>query len=161
MQLRERDELFQLHKECDAARKLYKELELQLTTHLITYRNSVVTAKLQEDYQKYAGEEPLKVFCVSNPIYENNRDKPIGSSLPLLELSGIIDLRRHCVGVVADSHLRATVEYIKVEIPSFVSSVELWTQAGSENGSAEKKDMILKAVAAVQQELDKVSSITT
>ena len=155
----ERDDLVELHRERESSRKLYKDYERQLKTHLITTRNSKVTTKLRERYQTDAAGESLRVFCISNTIYWGNRNEPIRYSLPLLELSGIIYLRRHCVGIVADSHLRATIQYIKEEIPALLGAVELWTQAGSGSGSAERKEMILKAVAAVKRKLGRVSAI--
>lgn len=156
----EKDELVELHRERDTARKHYKDLDRQLKTHLINFRNSKVTTELRKRYQPDTAGESLKVFCVSNTMYWDNRNNPIRSSLPLLELSGIFDLRRHCIGIVADSHLQATTKYIKDDIPALLSSVELWTQAGSGNGSAEKKEVILKAVEDVQRQLNQVRSTT-
>ena len=91
-------------------------------------------------------------------MYSKERDKPAQKALPFLNLSGILELRRHCIGIVADSHLRATTEYIRDEIPAFLGSVELWVQAGSGDVNAERKQQILNAVSAIQRELGEASS---
>jgi hypothetical protein len=93
-------------------------------------------------------------------MYEDNRQAPAEEALPFLQLSGIPALRRHCIGIVADSHLQATVEYITNEVPAFVGSVELWLQAGSGTASVERKEKILSAVNAIQARLDKARRST-
>jgi hypothetical protein len=90
-------------------------------------------------------------------MYWEMRNQPAQHALPFLNLSGIIGLRRHCIGIVAESHLRATTEYIRDEIPAFLGSVELWVQAGAGNATAERRQHILNTVSAVQEELNKVS----
>lgn len=111
--------------------------------------------------KRYSTYPDLQIFCVSNTIYSQERDKPVQKSLPFLNLSGILELRRYCIGIVAESHLRASTEYIKDEIPALLGSVELWIQAGSVDINAERKRQITDAVSVIQSELDGVSTPVT
>lgn len=112
---------------------------------------------LQTRYESYLGGQNLRTFCISNTMYSEERHKPAQRALPFLNLSGILELRRYCIGIVAESHLRTTIEYIKDEIPAFLGSVELWIQAGSGDASAERKQQILDTVSVIQYEMDDVS----
>jgi hypothetical protein len=129
----------------------------RLRQHIITVRNNKVSKRLRTDYRNHPAGQGLKIFCVSNSLYRDFRDKPVSVSLPSLQLSGIMELRCYCIGIVAESHLRATAEYIRDQIPALFGSVELWVQAGSRNASAERKQQILEAMSAIQHQLDKVS----
>lgn len=91
-------------------------------------------------------------------MYSKERERPAQRALPFLTLSGILELRRYCIGLVAESHLRATTEYIKDEIPALLGSIELWIQAGSGDVNAERKEKILDAVSVIQRQLDGVST---
>jgi hypothetical protein len=99
----------------------------------------------------------LRTFCISNVLYWGHREEPASTALPFLQLSGIPEVRQHCIGIVAESHLRATLEYIRNEIPAFLGSVQLWIQAGSGNANAERKQQIIDTVSAVESRLDEAS----
>ncbi|KAF1955086.1 hypothetical protein CC80DRAFT_493422 [Byssothecium circinans] len=135
-----------------------KSHEFELNRHLITVRNEHVSRRIQDEYRDHPASANIRVFCVSNNMYGDNRNSPISQARPHLDLSGIIDLRRYCVGLVAESHLRTTKAYIVDEIPAFLSSVELWLQAGSGSATAERKQQILEVVAAVHNDLDELTS---
>ncbi|ORY11257.1 hypothetical protein BCR34DRAFT_484487 [Clohesyomyces aquaticus] len=132
--------------------------QLDLQENIMTVRNNKVRAALQSEYRDRSN---IKTFCVSNTIYDEYRPKPVETALPFLRLSGIIELRQHCISIVAESHRRATTEYITNEIPALLGSMELWVQAGSGNASAERKQQILESVTAVESELDKLTYPTT
>jgi hypothetical protein len=147
-----------IQRELSGVKSSLKEHELNLQRHIITTRNRKVSSQLQRRYRNdlaLAGGN-LRTFCVSNVIYWDKRTKRVDVARPFLELSGILDLRRYCIGIVAESHLRATVEYIRDEIPALLGSIELWVQAGSGNASAEVKQQILDAVSDVQRHMDEV-----
>jgi hypothetical protein len=128
--------------------------------YIIPLRNTHVEKSLQQTYGNDEARARLNISCVSNTLYEDNRQAPAEDAQPFLQLSGIPALRRHCIGIVADSHLKATVEYITNEVPAFVGSVELWLQAGSGTASVERKEKILSAVNAIQARLDKARRST-
>lgn len=129
----------------------------RLSHHIITFRNRKVSSELKNRYRSYPGGDHLPTFCVSNTMYLQERERPAQRALPFLTLSGILELRRYCIGIVAESHLRATTEYIKDEIPALLGSIELWIQAGSGDVNAERKQRILDTVSFIQRELDGVS----
>ncbi|RYP01347.1 hypothetical protein DL765_010864 [Monosporascus sp. GIB2] len=154
----EERELLSLQQDCRKAEKSKETHEFQLLRHIVQLRNDKVSDGLREEYRNHPIARTLKTFCVSNKIYWENREKPATAASPYLKLSGILDLRRYCIGIVAESRLRATREFIKDEIPAFLGSVELWVEAGSGNASAERRQRILDAVSAVQRELDELTS---
>lgn len=155
----EERQLMRLQQDCRRAEKSRENHEFELLRHIVKLRNDKVSDRLQEEYRNHPIATTLKTFCVSNKIYWDHRDKPATAALPYLKLSGILELRRYCVGIVAESHLRATREFIKDEIPALLGSVELWVEAGSGNASAERKQQILDAVSAIHRELDEVRSL--
>lgn len=52
--------------------------------------------------------------------------KPASASKRHLELSGIMALRKYCIGMVAESHIRALNNYVKHQIPTLLGSASLW-----------------------------------
>jgi len=148
-----------LRQDCRRAKNSRENYEYELLSLIVNLRNNKVSDRLREEYRNHPIATTLKTFCVSNKIYWDNREKPATASSRYLKLSGILELRRYCIGIVAESHLRATKEFIKDEIPAFLGSVELWVEVGSGNASAERKQQILDAVSTIQQELDEVRSL--
>ncbi|KAF2178506.1 hypothetical protein K469DRAFT_695311 [Zopfia rhizophila CBS 207.26] len=83
----------------------------ELQQHIITIGNCKISDQLQRRYRNHPAGGSLKVFCVSNTTYWGKRDEHSGEALPFLHLSGILDLRRYCISIIAESHLRATKKY--------------------------------------------------
>lgn len=154
---RERErELLELQRDLIKAKKTKSEKELELKRFIVQLRNNKVSNGLRQTYRDYPIAASLQIFCVSNQIYWNNREKPRDVALPYLAFSGIIELRRYCIGIVGQSRLQAIRTFIKDDIPALVGSIELWVEVGSGSASAETKQRILDAVAAMQQEIDQV-----
>jgi hypothetical protein len=130
-----------------------------LKRFIVTLRNDKVSRDLRQQYRNHPIATSLRIFCVSNSTYWDTREKPSDIALPYLQFSGIMDLRRYCIGVVAQSRLEATRKFIKDEIPALLGSIELWVDAGSGNANAESKQKVLDVVAGMQTELDKVRSV--
>lgn len=133
--------------------------QISLQQFLINTRNDIVTRQLRRNpaYNVQPGGSSLVVFCVSNLIYRENRDKPRDESLPHLQLSGILAVRQHCVGVVAEARYRAALLYIQHKVPALLDNVRLWVEAGSGSLSAERKSAIRSAVESAERVLKKVS----
>jgi hypothetical protein len=131
----------------------------RLSHYIINIRNRDVSSHLQSLYNSDLREGNLKTFCISNTIYWQERDKPTQKALPFLNLSGIIELRRYCIGIVAESHLKETINYMKNEIPTLLNSVQIWIDASLGDANAERKQEILNTVSAIQRELDEVRSL--
>ena len=147
---------------------------------MITTRNADVIHKLRAAYQDHPVTGALQVFCVSNKLYWAHRAKPANDSKRYLELGGILHLRQYCIGIVAESYIRAVNHYTKQEIPTILGSASLWVrrsivwltrklangtsfsqvEAGSGNASAEKKQEILSAVTAIENKLQEVCATT-
>ena len=100
----------------------------------------------------------LKVFCASNVEYWENRLKLKEKALPFLLLSGILEVRRDCISIVAESQFYAATEYMKSTIPALLGSIELWVQSGSGSVAAERKEAIRNILDGIKRELDGVST---
>jgi hypothetical protein len=151
-------QLLDLQRDYRKTERIKENYDLELKRFIVKLRNDKVSRDLRQQYRNHPIATSLSIFCVSNSTYWDNRGKPSDVALPYLEFSGIIDLRRYCIGVVAQSRLEATRKFIKDEIPALLGSIELWIDAGSGNASAESKQKVLDAVASMQTELDKVRS---
>lgn len=151
-------ELLLLHGDLQTAERSRTELELELQRFIVQLRNNKVTQELRQNYCNYPAAALLRIFCVSNPVYEDHREEPIKVALPYLKSSGIIELRRYCIGIVGQNRLQAIRTFIKDDIPALIGSIELWAEAGSGNASAESKQRILDTVAAIQLSFDQVRS---
>ncbi|KAF1998022.1 hypothetical protein P154DRAFT_440141 [Amniculicola lignicola CBS 123094] len=140
------DESAELHHlERERSRVEYVTAKFSLHRFIVTLRNRTVTDKLEHDYSNHFAGRTSNVFCVSNTTYWQYRERTADLSSQALVLSGILDLRRHCIGIVAESHIRSVAEYINDSTPAFLDSVDLWVQAGSGGSSAERKQQILDA----------------
>jgi hypothetical protein len=154
----EERQLLDLQRDRRKTERTKENYDLKLKQFIVKLRNGKVSRDLRQQYRNHPIATSLSIFCVSNSTYWDNREKPSDVALPYLKFSGIIDLRRYCIGVVAQSRLEATRKFIKDEIPALLGSIELWIDAGSGNASAESKQKVLDAVAGMQTELDKVRS---
>jgi hypothetical protein len=154
----EERQLLELQRDYRKAETAKEGHDLDLQRFVVRLRNDKVSRRLREEYRNHPIATSLGIFCVSNTVYWDNREKAANMFLPYLRFSGILELRSYCIGVVAHSRLQATQKFIKDEIPALIGSVELWVEAGSGNASAESKQRVLDAVSAMQQELDKVRS---
>ncbi|OAL53048.1 hypothetical protein IQ07DRAFT_533701 [Pyrenochaeta sp. DS3sAY3a] len=156
-----REEERQLLKWEDDYRKAEKAKEghdLDFKRFIVGLRNDDVSRRLREEYRNHPIATSLGIFCVSNKIYWDHREKAAGIALPYLKLSGILKLRSYCIGVVAQSRLQASQAFIKDDLPALIGSVELWVEAGSGNASAESKKLVLDAVNAIEHELHMLTS---
>jgi hypothetical protein len=151
-------QLRDLNREYRNAKRSKEEHEFKLRSFIMQLRNDKVSSRLREEHRNYSNAATLNVFCVSNKIYWKIREKPGEVALSHLKLSGVLELRRYCIGIVAQSRHRATAKYIKDEIPALIGSVQLWVEAGAGNGSAESKQAILDAVSAIEREFEEVRS---
>lgn len=123
---------------------------------MINFRNQTISDGLKRAYGRKIPGQNLKIFCVSNTMYWDKRKLQAEKALDYLNLSGIIELRRHCIGIVAESHLRGARNYINSDLPAFLGSLELWVQGGARDVSAERRQQFLRTVSAVQQKLKEV-----
>lgn len=123
---------------------------------MICTRNEIVRQQLQERYEGQIPGDELSVFCVSNVDYWKKRDQPKDVSIDLLELSGMLEVRKYCISIVAESQLRAATLYMRRKIPALLDSLQLWVQSGSGSLTAEKKKAIRDTLDNVERILRKV-----
>ncbi|CAG9972550.1 unnamed protein product [Clonostachys byssicola] len=136
-------------------RQLEKKIEngeFELTQFLVTTRNEFVTNKLSQKYA-HRVDGLLRVFCVSNKLYNDKRNEPKDRALPYLKLSGIIDLRKHCISIVAQAQRRVVVQFINDEIPALLSKIQLWVQSGARTADQERRIAIIAALDNIEREL--------
>ncbi len=100
------------------------------------------------------------VFCVSNTTYWGHRDLPKPDSMPHLELSGLLAVRRHCISIVSDSQLRYAIRFMEDEIPAHLSAVELWVQSAAGSATPEARDAVREALERVDRALRRVSLLS-
>lgn len=95
-------------------------------------------------------------FPLSNDDYWAKRDLPRDAALPLLRLSGIIALRKHCISIVSESKYQGALKYMQHDVAALLNDIELWIQAGAPSLDMEQKQEILQAVDDVERRLKRV-----
>lgn len=116
-----------------------------------------MTESLHSHYRDTVPNSNLKVFCVSNTRYWDYRLRPLEISRPVLALSGILDVRKHCVSIVAQSQFRAASQFMRVEIPALLRSVEIWLRSGAGDITTERRLAIREVVQAIETGFHNVS----
>lgn len=114
--------------------------------------------KLNGQYENRVPCGSLRVFCVSNTDYWEHRDFPKDDALPLLQLSGILAIRKHCISMVATSQLRIATKYIRDSIPAILGDVALWVESGAKSVSAERKEALRETVNTLEARLKGVNT---
>ncbi|KAG5797244.1 hypothetical protein H9Q69_003713 [Fusarium xylarioides] len=128
--------------------------EFELKQYLITNRNQIITDSLNNTY---AGRvTPSRVFCMSNTIYWQNRTAKKSESKRHLDLSGILQVRKHCISIVANSQRRIATQYMKDQIPALLADIELWVQSGARTASEERREALCQTLDSVERRLRKI-----
>ncbi|KAF5714445.1 hypothetical protein FMUND_7407 [Fusarium mundagurra] len=127
--------------------------EFGLKRYLIANRNQIITDSLNNTY---AGRvTPSRVFCVSNKIYWQNRTAKKSEAKRHLDLSGILQVRKHCISIVANSQRRIATQYMKDQIPALLADIELWVQSGARTASEERREALCQTLDSVERRLRK------
>ncbi|TID05081.1 Nuclear GTPase SLIP-GC [Colletotrichum higginsianum] len=137
------------------AEKRLLQHQFKLKKYLIETRNTDIISKLQTQYGDAVPARTLQVFCVSNTEYWAKRSMPRDDALPSLELSCILDLRKHCLSIVADTQLEAAKQFVVNDIPALVGDVALWVQSGAGSTDAEHKRAVRETLDEVERRLKK------
>lgn len=90
-------------------------------------------------------------------MYWNKRNMSRTIAEPFLRLSGILDVRKHCIAMVANSQLRASTRYMSNDTAALLSDVQLWVQSGAGSTSAERKEAIRQTLSVIEARLRRVS----
>ncbi|KAF3807254.1 hypothetical protein GCG54_00008709 [Colletotrichum gloeosporioides] len=130
-----------------------EQRQAKLKEYLMQTRNAMVTSQLLTTYRNKVPGGNLAVFCVSNRLYWDERDKPRDVALPSLQLSGIPALRSHCLGIIADSHLSIAKSFIENDIPALLGEATLWVESGAGSARAEQKHQIRDTLNLIESRL--------
>ena len=128
----------------------------RLNKYLITTRNRHVTTALESKYKDKLPDNELKVFCVDNIMYQEHRNSPRDAALPFLLLSGILDVRKHCIAMMANTQLRSARKYINNDIPALLGGIDLWVQSGAGTLDAERREVIRDTLNVLEARLNRV-----
>lgn len=127
----------------------------RLNRFLITRRNTQVTDSLLAAWGSNA-----RVFCVSNKLYADHRFNDIEEANGYRALSGITELRRYCQSVPADAQFRATVAYIKNDVPALLGSINQWVLAGSSGITVARAELLRGVLVEAETTLGRVRSLS-
>ena len=89
--------------------------------------------------------------------YWKYRLRPLEIARPVLALSGIIEVRKHCVSIVAQSQFRASNHFMRVEIPALLRSIEMWVRSGAGDITTERRLAIRDVVHTIEAGFQNVS----
>lgn len=131
-------------------------IEFQRREFAIRTRNSHVIQELRKRPEAQARGDTLPVFCVGNKMYQEKRKLDKSVALKYLNLSGIIEARKHLVAVVGESQLRASKNFLEHNVPALLRDVELWVQSGAGSASAEEKQAVRHVLRKAERKLEKV-----
>lgn len=131
-------------------------IKFELLEYAIRTRNCHVTQDLRTEYQAQARGGKLHVFCVGNKMYQERRKLDKSVSGKYLNLSGVIEVRRHFIAAVGESQLRASKNFLEHSVPALLQDIELWVQSGAGSASAEEKQAVTRVLDKVERTLEKV-----
>lgn len=134
-------------------------IEFDRLEFAVRTRNSHAIHGLRTGYQGRLRGGPPHVFCVSNKLYQDNRNINISVSGKYLRLSGIIDLRKHLIATVGESQLRLSKNFLEHKVPALLRDVELWARSGEGSSSAEQKQAVRRLLEQVEKRVERVSSV--
>ncbi|KAF5678788.1 hypothetical protein FCIRC_6403 [Fusarium circinatum] len=147
----ERQELVEYLEDQRQASTRKQNYEFELKQYLITNRNRIITDSLNTTY----ADRVTRVFCVSNTIYWQNRTAKKSEAKRHLDLSGILQVRKHCISIVANSQRRIATQYMKDQIPALLADIELWVQSGARTASEERREALCQTLDSVERRLRK------
>ncbi|KAI0975511.1 hypothetical protein F4678DRAFT_417505 [Xylaria arbuscula] len=154
MEAGDKEELSRIQWSLRMSRKTLSSCEFDLQGFLITTRNAIIRKKLIEQYQGDVPGNSLKVFCASNTLYRDWRGKPVDEAMPRLILSGILNIRQHCMSMVSESQYVAAKKYMRDDIGVLLGELDLWVQSGQGSLSAERKASIRSTLDTLERKLD-------
>jgi hypothetical protein len=122
--------------------------------YLIKTRNDIITGQLRTNYADRVID--FHAVGISNEIYWQHRATNKSEAMRYLDLSGILQLRKHCISIVANSQRKIATQYMKDQIPALLADIELWVQSGARTASEERREALCKSLDAVERQLRRV-----
>jgi hypothetical protein len=87
-------------------------------------------------------------------MYWQHRDEPCSKAMPYLLLSGILEIREHCMAMVSESRYLAALAFMRSDIPALLSDATLWVRSGSGSLSAERKLKIKERLDEMERHMN-------
>ncbi|KAI8622837.1 hypothetical protein F5Y19DRAFT_482375 [Xylariaceae sp. FL1651] len=135
------------------AERQLEQHEFNLKKYLMEVRAQRISDELREKYGDRTSSRNLAVFFVSNTMYWDNRQKLRDRAVPWLELSGILAVRRHCMGMVSESQFALASKFLRDEVGALLSDVELWVRSGAESTTAERRRLVREVLEVVERQM--------
>jgi hypothetical protein len=101
-------------------------------------RNAHVTRELKKEYAKLIPTGDLRVFCIGNKDYMKFMLPKKRVDISLINATGVPDLRRFCRSIPAKAQFEAGLQFLEVQIPTLLHSIELWISTGAGGNTATK-----------------------
>ncbi|KAI9698042.1 MAG: hypothetical protein M1836_004395 [Candelina mexicana] len=118
---------------------------------LMTARNHFIEELLLRNHAERFSGRSLSVFCISNTLYMDNRDREREHDL-LIQASGIRKLRRFCHKVSARAQFRVANHFLGVRLKDMVQRVQMWLTGGSQ-ATMPNDTTIQKLLVSLRDEL--------
>ncbi|PQK15746.1 hypothetical protein BB8028_0006g00680 [Beauveria bassiana] len=136
------------------AKKSEEVCQFELQSFLIKCRNDDLVKGLRRKYRTDPSLADTNVFCVSNTLYQKKRQAKMEIAQAYINLSGIIDLRRHCVSIVSANQHREASGFMKTDIPKLLAAIDLWVQSGEDTWDGELRAAVKTALDDVEARLE-------
>ncbi|TLD06663.1 uncharacterized protein PgNI_08716 [Pyricularia grisea] len=144
------DVLADLDRDIEAAdrcgeRRRYKDLKNRRKLLMMRARSEHVKAGLRQAYASRVPGEALRVFCVSNSIYEKYAiDFGDGRSnnSELVAASEIPDVRRFCRSITAEARHREARHFVCSSVAGLLGSLRLWVGSAQDTRVVENDNWI-------------------
>ncbi|KAG9616800.1 hypothetical protein KCV04_g15592, partial [Aureobasidium melanogenum] len=150
----ERLEMFE--KEEDLHRQLH-DAESAHDSSKIMIRNKKTVKSLRRTYLRLTGDQrALPIFCVSNKAYEQYQLGFERSDRPVLTLddTGIPKLRQHLRHATGEGRFNAARFHYEAQLPSLLSSVEIWCFKTHMKRRKELEDIVLEPREACEKAIE-------
>jgi hypothetical protein len=73
-----------------------------------------------------------------------------------LDLSGIIQLRKHCTSIVSECQYRSATRYMNEDVPELLVQLQLWVGSSTANATEERRANIRQVVETIERQLMRV-----
>jgi hypothetical protein len=98
----------------------------------------------------------MRVFCVSNTLFNEYGGCDGELEHAYAELSGIPELRRYCRAILSDAQMDCTSVFVKGTVPASLHSVKLWGKLGFDVEKLQKAAEISGVLESLARELHTV-----
>ncbi|KAL8823400.1 MAG: hypothetical protein Q9191_005893 [Dirinaria sp. TL-2023a] len=138
-----------------ALRLRRKALGTLRTEAVASMRSKKVISGMRDRYSKAASDRaPLTVICVSNLWYGLHQQGYDDEEIPCsVEASGIPNLRRECLALLAASKLNILAHHVNVKLPGVLNSLDSWSNASTIKRREEIRCIVAKPLEEYEAEI--------